>query len=182
MIGGCQIDKNPCSLSGEILQDLRRLDSLTNIPEVLERDRQSMKINYDEPSILDAKNETYRFILSSMDYSKVVRIEKKNNQFYAIVKEFEGTTGDPNLIPKVDEFELSKTEWDTITSRLQKMNFWTYTSTIDRRGLDGASWSLTAYKPVKDECTLKNFHSISRWSPIDTTFINMCKLIYEVNE
>jgi len=177
---GCQADRNPCSLSENVLKNLYELDSLIKIPEARERERQGMRANYDEPSMFDAKTETYRFILSSSTYSKVVRIEELEKKFFATIKEIERTTGDPKLTPSVNKFELSKSKWDSIVVNLKNLDFWTYTTSIDRQGLDGSSWSISGYKPLKDECTLKNFHVVSRWSPKDTSFIAMCKLFSEL--
>ena len=173
----CQGNKNPCSLSEVVLKDINRIDSLIGIPEVQDRNRNWMKHNYDEPSIFHADNETYRFIWSSsFDGTKIYRIEKKGNAFKAIVKVFANN----DTIGKFTEFNISKKVWNNITDSLNATNFWMYPSSIDRKGLDGASWSLEGYKPIKDKCTQKKFHSVGRWSPIDTQFISMCKLLYKL--
>ena len=172
---GCQTDPNPCSLSQEVLMDIYKLDSITSIPEIRDRNRDWMKNNYDEPSILDADSETYRFILSSsFGRTEISRIEKINGQFNVTKKVF---ANHQDTIGIIDEFQISKDVWRNITDSLTINNFWTYPSSIDRRGLDGASWSLEGYKPIKDKCTLKNFHSVGRWTPIDSTFISMCNLL-----
>jgi len=68
---------NPCSLSNIVLKDIAKLDSLINVPEVKKRNRDWNKANYNEPSIFDAKNETYRFKLAStFGRGEIYRIEK----------------------------------------------------------------------------------------------------------
>ncbi len=169
----CQENKNPCSLSEGTLKDLNKLDSLLSIQKHVYRHNAWMKNNYNEPSVMDAKNETYRFTLeTSFDGSEVYRIEKKDNKYKAIIKVF--AYGD--TIGKYNEFEISKEVWNSISESLNNLDFWTYTSSIDRKGLDGSSWILEGYKPIKDKCTLRKYHSINRWSPNDTTFISMCAL------
>jgi hypothetical protein len=170
----CQGNKNPCSLSEVVLKDINRIDSLISIPEVQVRNRNWMRHNYNEPSILHADNETYRFIWSSsFDGTEIYRVEKKSKTFKAIVKIF----GYNDTIGKYTEFNISKEVWNNITDSLNAISFWTYPSSIDRKGLDGASWSLEGYKPIKDKCTQKKYHMVGRWSPIDTQFISICKLL-----
>jgi len=177
---GCQSDPNPCSLSKEVLKDIHELDSITSIPEIQNRHREWMKNNYNEPSILDADFETYRFILSSsFGRTEIYRVENEDDQFNVIKKVF---TSHQDSIGILNEFQISKGVWTNITDNLVISNFWTYPSSIDRKGLDGESWSLEGYKPIKNECTLKRYHSTGRWSPIDTTFISMCKLLSELKE
>jgi len=177
---GCQVNSNPCSLSEEVLSDLQNLDNLINVSEIKERDRQWMKGNFNEPSILDAKNETYRFIWSSsFNGSVVYRIEKIDDQVKAVKKKF---INHSDTIGVSYELDFSIEDWDYLTSELESKDYWIYPTSIDSQDLDGESWSLSAYKPIKDKCTLKNFHSVTRWSPIDTTFIEMCKLFYELKE
>lgn len=76
----------------------------------------------------------------------------------------------------VSEFEISEKDWNYIVENLEANNFWTYSTTGKREGLHGTTWILEGYKPIKDRCTLKNYHRIGRWSPHDSTFLNMCRL------
>jgi hypothetical protein len=178
----CQVEtnNNPCGLPDEVTKDLNVLDSIVNDPQIITRRRQWMKNNYNETSILDAKNETYRFIWSSsFNGTEIYTIRKTERGFTAIKKIYknhEDTIGTTKVLI------FSESDWIHITTSLSLNNFWTYPSTIKRQGLDGSSWSLSAYKPIKDECTLKNLHNVSRWSPIDTTFIKMCDLFYDLKE
>lgn len=144
----CQVDPNPCSLSQEILNDLNQLDSIINIPETIERDRQWMRNNYNEPSIFDAKKETYRLLYSSsFDGSEVYRIERSGNNYVAIKKIFSEHS---DTIGVLKELQFSENDWVHLTDELSSKGFWTYKTSIDRQGLDGASWSLSAFKPLKD--------------------------------
>jgi len=174
----CQVNTNPCSLSDEVLQDIQKLDSTIKVPEIRKMIRDRDKINYDEHSLLDATTETYRFMWSSsFDGTDIYRIEAINGYFKATTKSF---VSHQDSIGTIREFNISKEDWTKIVGGFVAHNFWTYPSSIDRRGLDGASWTIEGYKPIKDECTQRNFHLIYRWSPIDTTFIAMCKLLYQL--
>ena len=180
LLFSCQENKNPCSLSEEVLQDISFVDSMINLPEIIKRDKDWKKNNYNEPSLFHAKKESYRFIWSSsFDGTKVFRIEKDKNTYKAILKEYENHS---DTIGKTNEFELKKENWTSIINHLNKYDFWTYKSSIDRRGLDGAGWGLEAYKPTKDNCTHMNYHMIGRWSPIDTVFISMCNQFFSLEK
>jgi len=139
-----------------------------------------MENNYKEPSILDAKTEMYRFIWSSsFDTTKLYRIEKNNAHYSVTSKIF---TSHQDTIGTTNKFDITESEWSNIVNGLVRNGFWTYPTSDNRNGLDGSTWILEGYKPVKDKCTGMNYHRVSRWSPIDTTFILMCKLIYKVKE
>ena len=178
MVLGCENNANPCALHPEVLEHIHHLDSLIGIPEVRERDRQGMKSNFDEPSIFDAKSETYRFILSSSSgYSKVVRIQENDDHYSAVVKEFNWTFGDWNPTPRVKQFELPEETWDSITSGLDALGFWTYPNPPHHLVLDGASWSLSGFKPTRDKCTSMQFQQLgTSYSPDEPGFTAMCKL------
>jgi hypothetical protein len=179
-INSCRESTNPCSLSKEVLNDIHSLDSLVSIPELRQREKDWMENNYKEPSILDAKTETYRFIWSSsFDTTEVDRIVKNDGHYYVTTKIF---TSHQDTIGTTSKFDITENEWNNIVNGLARNDFWTYPTSDNRNGLDGSTWILEGYKPVKDKCTRMNYHRVSRWSPIDTTFILMCKLIYKVRE
>lgn len=180
IIGSCQPAANPCALSKETLDDLNRLDSIIQIPEIIEQDRLWMKENYGEPSIFDAKNESY-FLLwdSAFDGAETYRIEKKGSDYLAIKKVFSNRN---DTIGVTKNLPFSEADWVHLTTELAAKGFWSYKPNIDRQGLDGATWRIAAYKPIKDECTQRNLHAVSRWSPEDTTFIEMGKLFFELDE
>lgn len=172
----CQ-EQNPCLLSKEVLDDIQMLDSLATLPEVSQRDKEWLK-PYNEPSMLNINRETYRFMwMSSFDTTLIDRIEEIDGHYKLTRRVF---ASHADTIGVTTEYEIQKSDWDTIVNGLAAYNFWTYPFASDRRGLDGASWVLEAYKPVKDKCTNKNYHRIQQWSPIDTTFISMCDLLYKL--
>lgn len=176
----CQENTNPCLLSNDILKDIQTLDSLTKCNEIRQRDIMWMKKNYNEPSLLDSKIETYRFIWSnSFDTIRIDRIEKHDRHFKVTKKIF---ANNHDTIGITSKFEVLEGDWNNIVSRLEKNNFWTYPTSDNRSGLHGTTWILEGYKPVKDKCTLKNYHRVGRWSPIDTTFISMCDLLYKLKK
>ena len=178
----CHKEPNPCKLSMEVLKDVHKLDSFIRIPAIIERDKEWMKNNYNEPSILSAKTETYRFIWASSfvsDTTLIFRIEKRNGHYKAIKKVFPDNR---DTVVVKTEFEISKDVWSNIVNGLAASNFWTYPTSSSKRVLDGASWLLEGYKPIKDKCTLNNYHRVGRVTSSDTAFISMCKLLYELKE
>ena len=176
---GCHEDKNPCKLSEAVLKDIAKIDSLTKLPEVKERDRIWNLNNYQEPSLISAQDETYRFIWSSsFDGVKIYRLKKINGKYKAVIKTF----GAQDTVPSIREFPISSKTWNSIIDKLSNNGFWTYPSSIERNGLDGATWTLEGYKPTKNECTAKNYHRMTRWSPVDVKFIEMCDILTSLKQ
>jgi hypothetical protein len=174
LLFGCHRNENPCKLPDSVLKDIDKIDSLTKLPEIRERDRTWNLNNYKEPSLISAQYETYRFIWhSSFDGVNICRVEKINGNYKAITKTFK----DQDSIPSIKEFSISSKMWNNIVDSLSINGFWSYPSSIERNGLDGATWILEGYKPTEDECTGKNYHRLTRWSPIDKKFIGMCDLL-----
>jgi hypothetical protein len=156
-----------------VLKDLARIDSLITRPEIRKKDSALLQGFFKEPSLFSAQNETYRFIWqNSFGGRKIYRIEKANGKYNAIIKFFP----EHDTVPDIKEFSVSPETWNHIVTGLSTEGFWTYPSSIDRNGLDGAGWILEGYKPEPDQCTGKNYHRLYRWSPIDKKFIAMCNL------
>lgn len=180
LINSCKEQENPCSLSPETLSDIHQLDSLVHIPALRQRDREWMNRNYKELSVTDAGTETYRLIRAgSLESTQIERIENTGGQYYLTKKIF--STPD-DTIGTSRKFTISKKEWNTIVNGLGSLNFWTYPVSDQRNGLDGTSWILEGYKPTRDKCTGMHYHRIYRWSPNDTTFIAMCRLLYSLRK
>lgn len=176
---GCHEEKNPCKLSEAVLKDVAEIDSVIKLPEVKERDRMWNLNNYQEPSLISAQYEAYRFIWSSsFDGIKIYRLENINGGYKAITKTFR----DQDTIPVISEFSISLKTWNSIIDQLSNNGFWTYSSSIERKGFDGATWILEGYNPTRNECTGKNYHRITRWSPIDVEFIAMCNLLTSLKQ
>jgi hypothetical protein len=170
----CNENKNPCSLSASILKDVAQTDSLIKLPEIRKRDELWNFNIYKEPSLISAQYETYRFIWhSAFDGIKVYRVEKRHDQCKVIIKSFAGE----DTIPVVKEFYIAEERWNNIVDRLRDKGFWVYPSSIERNGLDGATWTLEGYKPKPDECTGKKYHRLMRWSPVDSNFVAMCNVL-----
>ena len=180
LFSSCIDQTNPCLLSKDVLGDIHTLDSLVNVPELREQYKHWMRTNYSEPSLLDAKVETYRFIWrSTFDTTKIVRVENVDGHFKVTRKLF---ISHQDTIGRLSKFEIKGTEWDQIVNGLTADNFWTYPTSDNRTGLDGSNWLLEGYKSEKDKCTSKNYHRVRRWSPNDTTFIAMCDLLYNIRQ
>lgn len=163
------------------LEELKVLDSIIKVPEIQKFDKAWMEDNYDEPSLFSSKIETYRLIWSSsFDGWIVIRIEGKDGHYRATKKVSE-SHGDTARV--VSEFELTKEVWDNVVNTLAVKNFWTYSASKEGQVLDGATWILEGYKPIKDKCSLKNYHQVRRsTSTNDTTFISMCNLFHQLKE
>ncbi|MGC4104073.1 hypothetical protein [Ferruginibacter sp.] len=176
---GCKEEKNPCSISEAILKNIDKEDSLINLPEVKKRDSIWNLKTYNEPSLITAQNDSYRFTLASaFEGVHIYRVEKNNDHYKATIK----FIADPGIEPVVKEFSIPGKTWNNIVDSLAADSFWTYPSSIDRSGLDGATWVLEGYKSKPDRCTGKNYHRLMRWSPIDSTFIAMCDLLYHLKK
>lgn len=79
------------------------------------------------------------------------------------------------------KLEFSRDDWYELSNNITSKGFWTFVPE-QKAGLDGVVWSIEAYKPVKDACTLKNHHIVHQWHPSDTAFINMCRLFIDLKD
>ncbi|OYU96590.1 MAG: hypothetical protein CFE21_09410 [Bacteroidetes bacterium B1(2017)] len=172
--------KNPCSLSSEKLAALNWQDSVLSLPETREHIKAWDKASYDEPSLFEATNESYRYKLGSHDYSEIIRIEKRDNNYFVTKKVFNGMPGDPNTKPVIQNFQVSIQTWDSLTNSLKEMDFWTYCYIDTTRYLDGYTCSIEAFNPIKNKCTSKNYHVIGGNCPKDSNFLKMCKLFKQL--
>jgi len=176
---GCNRNTNPCNLTQEVLADVSRLDSLTQIPELRKRDQERLDF-YKEPSLIQAQAETFRFMMEgSFGNWKVIRIEKKENQYTLFAK-----AGQSRLeqVTIDTSYSISKAQGEHIFDNLEKMGFWTYQTTTEARGvLDGTAWTLEGHTRNANPCTSNHYHYIYRYAPNDDQFIAMCKLLLELN-
>lgn len=178
----CQNNSCKCDIQEYQITKLKELDSLVNEAEVIKGiDERWTK--FEEPSIMNTKNDYYRFTVDNLFGNfKIFRIEKSQKNYKVIIKEYDDT-GTPNYSDTTirnEEYLIPETEWIDIASTLNENCFWTMPYSIDRGGLDGSVWTLEANISNKNECTLKYFHHVSRWSPIDTTFILMSNKFMEL--
>lgn len=92
-------------------------------------------------------------ILKSFGNPVVIRVNKIADTTFMNIKEFDKLQNRLNLDTTV---QVSQAQWESITSELDKTNFWT-TSTSDTSegGKDGISYFLEAY--------IGKYHFISRW-------------------
>ncbi|MBL4650008.1 MAG: hypothetical protein JKY03_09770 [Aureispira sp.] len=180
----CQREVNPCSLSEDLISAIKTEDSLISQPDYQERYLEWAKEREGEPSLLNYKNEAYRFSWShTFGGAEVYRIEKKQNGYSATIKIYVQASGtyEDSLVHSSEKW-IPEAVWTEIMDGLNKNSFWTYPRIIDRRGLDGASWSLEGYNPIKNKCTYQNYHGVGRWSPIDSAFVSMCNLFMNLKE
>ena len=160
----------------EVLRDINKMDSLNNIPESFELMRSWHKESFDEPSLFKAKRETYRLMqYSSFETIDFYRIEKREDSYYAILKEFDTFDYDLSFFK---EKEISKEIWEKIIDNLEENNFWitSRSSCKNVQFLEGTYFLIEGYKPVKDKCTLKNYHSISCTGQVNSTLSSMCNI------
>ncbi|WMX17273.1 hypothetical protein [Aureispira sp. CCB-E] len=156
---------------------------MISLPEIQER-YQEWSREREEPVLINYGKEAYRFSWShTFGGAEVYRIEKKNNRYSATVKIYVSAFGtyEDSLVHSSEKW-ISEATWIEITEGLNENSFWTYPPTIERRGLDGAVWSLEGYNPTKNKCTRQNYHNIGRWSPIDSIFVSMCDLFMNLKE
>jgi hypothetical protein len=175
----CSERKNPCNLSPEILKDIAELDSLTKVPELRKRDSSWNADNYNEPSLVSARYETYRYGWhSSFGRSIIYRIERLPDFCKVTVK-------NTNLSEVTDStcFNISLQAMDRIADSLARYSFWIYPLSDDIGPvLDGVTWKLEGFKTIPDSCTGKKYQHIRRTSPVDETFIKMCTLLSDLKK
>ncbi len=178
---GCKSkNENPCELREEVRTEIQKTDSLLMDPLIIERYGNWMKYNYDEPVLVKAAYETIRFkqnCIGGYRYTKIVRLEKGNGGVNVVFKEFNDTSSSYKMIGNIELFELSTQHWMAIQEELKKLEFWTTFNLEEKHYLDGCSWSIEAYKPEADPCTLQNFHSIRFSYPFDSMYRSLYDLL-----
>jgi hypothetical protein len=174
----CHEARNPCSLSEEILGNIRKEDSLISLPLIKERDRKMWEV-FNEPSLLHTTTETYRFsIHGSFGHIEIYRVEENNDKHILTIKVYERVAKRDTLY-SFTKREISKELWTKLKTSLDNY-FWTLPGSTGRLGLDGEVWVLEGYKTINDKCTKQQYHRVGQWSPVDTAFINMCNLFIEL--
>lgn len=120
--------------------------------------------------ISDKNKEAYRFLwLRSFHHPIFVRIERNQDKYNLVAKEFEGKADiKPGKLLQTDEKTISKEEWCEFIELLEKSDFWNEkTDGFDLNRLDGAQWVLEG---VKDN----RYHIVDRWSPKQGEFREAC--------
>lgn len=173
MIYCCNKDCN-CTLSEFQQEKLIELDSLINDPESSEF-RNVFLAGYNEKEIFKSDNETYRyFYQGAFGRKKVIRIEKTGEKVKLSVQESErlGENYYQDSILRKEEHILSEEDWNSLKTNLEVNCFWTMPYHSDSPPvLDGYGITIEAFTPFKNECTGKQFHVVSGWVPIDSSFI-----------
>ena len=139
----CNEEKCNCIVTTQQEQNLYSIDSIIGNPEVIVINRNWMNA-YNEPTLLDSKNETYRFLFEGGFGNTVIcRIENDADKYIAYIKESPKANNNQKL--KAIKKEIPESTWKSIKSSLNQNCFWTYLSTNDRNGLDGATFILEGY-------------------------------------
>ena len=137
-----------------------------------------------EPILQSQNHESYRFSIDGTNgYFKLYRLENNKNTFKLHIKEFRRApytlSGKDSLIQSTLKPVPNRT-WQKIIGVINENCFWTMPVTIDRIGLDGATWILEGFDENKNNCTGKKYHLVSRWSPDSTRFRSICEQFMEL--
>lgn len=186
-LSGCVREvKNPCNLPVATWERVNKIDSLIHDSAFVQRQKEWMKLSYDEPLIISAADEVYRLIMScsgSKIYTKIVRVEKYSDDIYhAVIKEFDRSAGSSCSKGTVFFFDLPKQDWDSLHSLLNESNFWTSVGACDKVLLHGCTWYIEGYHPIKNKCTELNYYGISGCYPPDSSWVSLFNFFDKLNE
>lgn len=179
---GCKQEECNCTLTEKTIDYIRKNDSIAALTETINNEI-SIWSEYNEPSIIKNTHNVYRLsVHGSFGMKKFYRIEERNSTYYFTVKEINFEIEPADTLTYIVNHPINKSQWLEFENSFKKHCFWSFSFDNKRVGLDGETWLLEAYKIEKDVCTKKNYHRVGRWSPKDSTFLNMCRLFFELND
>jgi len=135
---------------------------------------------FGEPLLPFQEYERYRLsIVSPLDETiKIYRIQQTKNRFELHKKEYNyHPSNKVNTLLSNKVEVLSKEEWLTFKKNIGSYCFWTMPIEDDKSGLDGIIYRLEGFSPTGNNCTSKEYHTVSRWSPDQTDFMSLCEVI-----
>lgn len=182
-ISGCKKDCN-CEISNLQEKMLLELDSLVRDSAFLEN-HASYLSDYGELPIFDYSKEVYRYTYQgAFGKKEVIRIEDNEEEYklhiYETDNDFEDY--DQDAVIRNDKWIISQEEFALLKATLIDNCFWTMSYLDTRSGLDGYSISIEAFNPIKNQCTGRKYHAVSKWVPIDTSFVTICEAFEKLVE
>ncbi len=136
-------------------------------------------VKYQEPELGQLKQECYRLIWSNVfnDTAHVITIGK---DLTFIHKKLPKNPDSTRIIAEKIEIKLLKREWRALQQSVYKNKYWTLPREIDRYGCDGGTWIIEGRRPDAARCGKRDYHIVSRWSPEEGDFRNLCETIMNI--
>mgnify|MGYP007068289989 CR=1 FL=1 len=134
----------------------------------------------DEPKLYKNYDfEAYRFTwLRTFHNPIAIRLEKKNNEYFLIVKKANGLGGyDPGQLVQNDTIRITERQWKGVIRKVNNIYFWGI-PTIKKSNKvvkDGAMWILEAKKDAK-------YKMVYRHSPKATVIRKLCVMLLKMSE
>jgi len=170
----CFQAKNPCNIYEEDYQNILRIDSIVNDPDNFSRLQQAWKNDFGEETMFHSAHNAFRFICSSSFGGYEVFMVQALDSGYFLTAKVIDQNGDTVLAEKI---EITKSQWLQVDSQLEANCFWTMGRGRKRVVLDGEAWTLEGFRTEPHNCSNARYHFVHRNSPIDQSFIQMCKQI-----
>lgn len=139
---------------------------------------------YNEPTMDTLDYESYRLVYGVVfsDTSHLIRIENNHSNYRYIHKKLLRNKYEPPTVFETIEKKLLPEEWEKFIDILYQNHYWTMPKEIDRLGLDGGVWTIEGRRPDAEICGKRSYHLVSRWSPEEGEFQNLCDKFDEIME
>ena len=123
----------------------------------------------DEPKMNELDFESYRLIfISAFEERKLIRVDKKENKYYLVYKDFSGEQDSNHIILKENiQISITKRNWKYIKNLIYKNNYWSVKKYIEppKDVLDGYGFTLEGRRPKAERCNKKTEQIVFRSTP-----------------
>jgi hypothetical protein len=161
-------------------------------PEVFQRSIDStwperIKIRlkmFEEPDLSTLDHESYRLVFDHVfsDTTNFIRVGNKDSKPYFIHKKTIRNSDTTAIIVGLVEKPLGEDEWRLFKESIYQNRYWLLQREIDRMGVDGGTWTIEGRRPDAESFKKRSYHVVSRWSPEEGAFRNICKHLLEMDK
>ena len=131
---------------------------------------------YSEPPLDQLDHESYRLYYEHVfsDTTQMMRIGNRHSAYYFIHKKLVPDSDSTMRVSETIELPLLPQEWEVCKTIIYRNGYWTLPREIDRYGLDGGTYILEGRRPEADICGKRSYHLVSRWSPKEGAYRQIC--------
>lgn len=188
-MASCQKKPNTCHCN---ISEISRNDSILSNPNLKEELIVHLK-SFKQLDLREMSDETYRLwihdIMTKDTY--FYTFTKKSSACEVKIQNYSQTGGGwkrgmnrseyfknlKNNLNSERVVRIDKKDWSNFKKLIEEKCFWTTSVSIDRGGLDGSTWILEGYQPNQRNCSGKEYHAVSRFSPDSSDFRMICEKI-----
>ena len=149
----------------------------------LERIKIRLKM-FEEPDLSTLDHESYRLVFDHVfsDTINFIRVGNKDSKPYFRHKKIIINSDTTAIIVGFVEKPLGEDEWRLFKASIYQNKYWLLQREIDRMGVDGGTWTIEGRRPDAESFKKRSYHVVSRWSPEEGAFSNICEHLLEMDK